>query len=41
MLAPSIEIVMVLTIFATAMTVPAFAKASVLVMGVILIPGAS
>ena len=40
MLTPSNEIVTVLAIFATAMTVPTFAKASVLVMGVILTPGA-
>jgi len=40
MLIPSNEIVTVLAIFATAMTVPTFAKASVLVMGVILTPGA-
>jgi hypothetical protein len=40
MLTPSKEILTVLAVFATAMTAPTFAKASVLIYGVVLTPGA-
>ena len=40
MLTPTNEIVAILAVFATGMTAPTFAKASVLIYGAILTPGA-